>query len=532
MKRAAVALTLAAALGLFLAHVYRYRAYVSDDAYITLRYAQNLIEGHGPYFNPQEHVEGYTNFSLMLLTAAVIAVMGPGAALPFARLLGVTAGAACIALVFVTTHRLLANRRVALPAALTAAGLLAGASGYALNSVNGLETLLFAALVAAGTFLSAYDAGRWPWSALTFGAAALTRPEGVFLFAVFWLARAANTVGRAGAASRRRLVRDAVVVAAIVALHVAFRLHAYDGEWLPNTYWAKAGGAGNTTPLAYVHGSLLPLLGIPGVIAGLLGALLEDRRARAPLAATGAAAACLPFLTGPDWMPGGRLLIPALVLLAPMVVVGWATLLERTSPRLAVAVPLLLVPSLWLQAPSRDVYAKVAAARSAGERVASRPLADALCAAARPGDVAALTDIGLVGFTCPSLRILDVSGLIDRHIAKSPGRFLNKQYDVGYVYDRAPRFLVIGLYAEGGVGDPLSADARLRFWQPIEAAIAQDPRFAREYTRPVPSSPAPADARDWKSAVAAHIGAWRVFEYPLPAGRYLLAVYERAADAR
>jgi hypothetical protein len=33
---------------------------------------------------------------------------------------------------------------------------------------------------------------------------------------------------------------------------------------------------------------------------------------------------------------------------------------------------------------------------------------------------------------------------------------------------------------------------------------------------------------DWKSAVAARIGAWRVFEYPLPTGRYLLAAYERA----
>jgi hypothetical protein len=293
----------------------------------------------------------------MLLTTAVIAV-APGAALPFARLLGVAAGAASLVLVFFTTLHLLPNRRAAVPAALTASALLATASGYALNSVSGLETLLFAALIALGTALSARDAGRVPASALAFGAAALTRPEGLFLFAVFWLARA---LGDVDAFRRRALVRDAFVVAVLVALHLAFRIRVYDGEWLPNTYYAKAGGAGDTTPLTYIQGSLRPLLGIPGVAVGLLGGLLEDRRARAPFDAISAAAAALPFLTGPDWMPGGRLLIPALVLLAPVAVTGWVTLLDRASPRLALGVPLLLVPSVALQAASRDAYVEIAA---------------------------------------------------------------------------------------------------------------------------------------------------------------------------
>src|SRR5690606_452754 len=36
--------------------------WVCDDAFISFRYAQNLIDGHGLVFNAGERVEGYTNF--------------------------------------------------------------------------------------------------------------------------------------------------------------------------------------------------------------------------------------------------------------------------------------------------------------------------------------------------------------------------------------------------------------------------------------------------------------------------------------
>lgn len=32
-----------------------------DDAYISYRYALNLVAGHGLVYNPGEYVEGYTN---------------------------------------------------------------------------------------------------------------------------------------------------------------------------------------------------------------------------------------------------------------------------------------------------------------------------------------------------------------------------------------------------------------------------------------------------------------------------------------
>jgi hypothetical protein len=38
-----------------------------DDAYISLRYAENWANGYGPVFNPGERVEGYTNFLLVVI---------------------------------------------------------------------------------------------------------------------------------------------------------------------------------------------------------------------------------------------------------------------------------------------------------------------------------------------------------------------------------------------------------------------------------------------------------------------------------
>ncbi|EMM79312.1 hypothetical protein LEP1GSC037_0026 [Leptospira interrogans str. 2006001854] len=40
---------------------YRMR-WISDDAFISLRYAKNFADGKGLVFNEGEFVEGYTNF--------------------------------------------------------------------------------------------------------------------------------------------------------------------------------------------------------------------------------------------------------------------------------------------------------------------------------------------------------------------------------------------------------------------------------------------------------------------------------------
>lgn len=54
-------------------------AYGTDDAYISYRYAQNLVHGAGLVFNLGERVEGYSNFLyVLLLTPAFLVTKGIG----------------------------------------------------------------------------------------------------------------------------------------------------------------------------------------------------------------------------------------------------------------------------------------------------------------------------------------------------------------------------------------------------------------------------------------------------------------------
>ena len=49
-------------------------AWICDDAFISLRYAANLVAGDGLVYNVGEYVEGYTNLLWTLLIAAFVAL--------------------------------------------------------------------------------------------------------------------------------------------------------------------------------------------------------------------------------------------------------------------------------------------------------------------------------------------------------------------------------------------------------------------------------------------------------------------------
>ena len=64
-----VSLVCSLALGAWAFHANR--RYYHDDAFITLRYARNLLAGEGPVWNPGERVQGYTNFLHLVLVSAL-----------------------------------------------------------------------------------------------------------------------------------------------------------------------------------------------------------------------------------------------------------------------------------------------------------------------------------------------------------------------------------------------------------------------------------------------------------------------------
>lgn len=244
-KRAAL-LTLAGLVGtgLLLAHANVYR-FLTDDAFISFRYARNLAQGHGLVFNPGgERVEGYTNFLWVLLLAA-----GDVAGIPPERAATVLSLVATVGLAAVVAAFAARASRDGRPLWVAAFPLLALAAtrSVAVWSTGGLETRLFELLVVAGVFRIAIEVdpegapNRRAASGWLFGLAALTRPDGVLIAGSvlgtgFLLERGA---GRADA-GRRALAR-AIPFVGLVAAHLAWRL-VYYGAWVPNTYLAKVGG--------------------------------------------------------------------------------------------------------------------------------------------------------------------------------------------------------------------------------------------------------------------------------------------------
>ena len=156
-----------------IANMWRLKSFTIDDAYISYRYARNFARGMGLVYNPGERIEGYTNFLWTVL-------LGFGAKLGVdptvtAKVLGFTCGLACVALVYHIESQV--RPLTTVPA--LSPFLLATTTAFMGYSIFGLETPLFGALVLGGVALMMREekTDGMPWSALAFGAAALTRPE-------------------------------------------------------------------------------------------------------------------------------------------------------------------------------------------------------------------------------------------------------------------------------------------------------------------------------------------------------------------
>jgi arabinofuranosyltransferase len=129
------------------------RRFMMDDAFISFRYARNLVEGSGLVFNPGERIEGYTNFLwTLLLTVPFLARIDP-----------VTFCFATGLVLFVLTLYLFSQLVLlcmeSRPLALAGVLLLGLCPSFASFATGGLETMLVSCLVTAMVLLLFYGVG-------------------------------------------------------------------------------------------------------------------------------------------------------------------------------------------------------------------------------------------------------------------------------------------------------------------------------------------------------------------------------------
>lgn len=436
-----------------------------DDAYISFRYAQNLVRGEGLVFNPGERVEGYTNFLWTILLAPIIALgLEPG---PIAMALG---GALALA----TLTLLYRARPLFDPGGGAIVGLalltLAVDGSFAIWSVSGMETALFAFLVTAGTMSYLDESARGgrtaPLTGALFALASLARPEGILLFGVVVIHSLAY---RLWSERRGPTLDDGLRLGIFALLYVPYFVWRYNyyGYFFPNTFYLKVATEGNEPQIqrGWTHlgtfldahlGWLLPALGAIS--------LWGDRRRFVTTCLGAQVIALVVYIVyiGGDWSVG-RFFAPILPLAYLMVGMGAVDIYEAIRVVLANRFP--AASTAWRVASLVAVFVGGAALLDSSswrgevelfvKRFQAREATQARVALGRwlaqqvPAETFIAVDAaGQIPYFS-RLRALDIYGLTDEEVAHRPVEELGKgvpgheRFDLGYVVGRRPDLFIV-----------------------------------------------------------------------------------------
>ena len=443
-----------------------------DDAFISLRYAQNLVDGNGLVYNPGERVEGYTNLLWTLLLALPLAVgadpVTSSAGLGLLHFLGAIGAAGLVG-------RQIAGRSwwALAPPVLVVLDPFAS-----LEAVEGLETAQYMMVLAVGLWLFLRDQkregagwGRFLPSSMVFALAALVRPEAPLLPALLHAGRLVHGLrmrpGDGGRILRESLAAGAPIAIVLVVLSV-WRL-GYYGELFPNTFHAKTGAAGFAEGLHYlkVHAK-----DHPGVWCLMVVGLLWGWKDRCSMAVMVSSTGFLVYVAsvGGDFKPTGRFILPVVIWMSAL----GAGVAARMAPRRGALVALLVLGSTLVRLP-----AVLDSAHGWAERrhanLAARQLVGTFLREQLPPDTwIAIHSAGAIPFFS-RLPTIDMWGLTDHHIARAPvpehtvGLVGHQRGDPAYVFARAPAIYL-----------PEDKVFTLRAWQ-LEVEPGFPGSFAEEY---------------------------------------------------
>jgi len=381
-------------------------AVTQDDAFISFRYAENLVAGHGLVFNPGEWVEGYTNLLWTLLIAGVLALGGEPV------IATTVMGLACLIGVIFATWRLGKQDWLGRGAIIGAPILVAADAQLILESVEGLETALFALLVTLGTRSALL--GQRRGGSLWFVLASLTRPEGVLLWGMLQsgLLVSAWRSRQLGTQICRALKQSIPIILCLLAL-TAWRLHTY-GDPLPNTFYAKTGGLAIPRGLTYIwnHITSHPVL---WSLATAGAWLTRAQKRTIPLVVTVFLYLSYVVVVGGDFKPTGRFIIPVLPLIA---VLAQGSIAAITASTYRSALLTILAISVAWTGVSRLEDAQAHAQERHANLVARKLVGDWIAANTPSATVIAIHSAGVIPYYS-NRRTIDMWGLTNRTIART-----------------------------------------------------------------------------------------------------------------
>jgi len=372
------------------------------------------------------------------------------------------------------------------PLGMLATVLVATSAPLIVWSIGGLEGTTFALFVtvACATFAAAvgedFPRARLALCGAGFALAFLTRPEGAIFLAISLLFLVAL-------ARERRLLGAAVLAgsfAVLVLPYLAWQLFTY-GAIVPNTFYVKASGfsleraaRGLRYLWRYVGAPPYMVLALVPVAVTAARSGRLDRIAAYLIAASGVYLAYVVYLGG-DHMHAARLVLPVVPLLALALQRSIVALVPRLGELPAAAAYAVVLVLAALQIGERPLSPGVEDNASRVGRVVGAHIAKAW----PKGSLVALNSAGAVPFYGEGHRYIDMLGLNDRHIGRTPIRERITHWqavpghakgDGDYVLSREPDYIIIG---------PAEGTAIETPWFLSEVQMLGDPRFRANYRR-------------------------------------------------
>ena len=468
---------------LFILQLRHFSPFITDDAYISLRYSQRWIEGHGLTWNDTRPVEGYTNFLWVVLCAGLGVLHVP---LPLAaHILGITTTLLMLVAVVVYVYREFPPA-LRFFSSLVACCALVLSSPFSMWALGGLEQPLLACMLVWAAFLTL------PWLhaerpstsgamriGLLLGLAAISRADAA-LFAAAFFAAAVITDGIS--------VKSIVSRARILPLPILFFLgqlvfrRAYYHEWVPNTAYVKVAFTPHRvyTGCRYLYLALKMNCVLVALVIVASYALWRAGRRKPVIFLWTVALIWTAYLVviGGDIFPAVRHFEP-LVALFGFLLPGLGLLAVDVSGRIKIGVAIGVLAATALVATS-DAMTDQEHWELQGESLG-------LFLHQAFGDKQPLLSsdaAGVVPFFA-HMAVLDPLGLNDYHIAHEASRARGYGWvghelgDGKYILDQKPDLLLFA-----------SFDDKTQLF-PADQQIVDDPRFAKYYQDVVFDTPQP-----------------------------------------
>jgi arabinofuranosyltransferase len=215
--------------------------FIQDDAFISFRYADNLVHGKGLVWNAGERVEGYTNFLWTLVMC--IPILLNVSPVTFSQGLGLLCFICTLIVTFALSCRLFRSKQYALLTTI----LLGTNYTFSAFATGGLETQLQALLIVTNFYLAFQIIRTNAWRltqlllfSLISSAALLTRLDSAIpLFFSFLLLIFSLLKQNSGFRDKRtRFAWLCLPFLAITGSWFVWKF-AYYGDIVPNTFYAK-----------------------------------------------------------------------------------------------------------------------------------------------------------------------------------------------------------------------------------------------------------------------------------------------------